>query len=50
MPRAACAGMAEGRRISPVEDREEGMREFYVWDPGGNVLRFGVPVAAPGAA
>ena len=32
---------AEGGRISPVQTREWGMREFYVWDPAGNLLRFG---------
>ncbi|MBB6310107.1 VOC family protein [Xanthobacter tagetidis] len=41
---AAMAGAAEGGRISEVQDREWGMREFYVWDPDGNLLRFGVPV------
>ena len=34
------------RRISEVTDREWGMREFYVWDPDGNLLKFGVPVRA----
>ncbi len=47
---AEFAGAAEGGRISPVADREWGMREFYVWDPDGNLLRFGVPVAAAEAA
>ncbi|MBA4802053.1 MAG: VOC family protein [Euryhalocaulis sp.] len=29
-------------RISPVpQDFDYGMREFYVWDPAGNLLRFG---------
>jgi uncharacterized glyoxalase superfamily protein PhnB len=43
---------AEGGRISPVADREWGMREFYVWDPDGNLLKFGVPArsAAEGTA
>ncbi len=36
----------EGGRISEVADRAWGMREFYVWDPDGNLLRFGAPVAA----
>jgi catechol 2,3-dioxygenase-like lactoylglutathione lyase family enzyme len=34
---------AEGGRISPVAEREWGMREFYIWDPDGNLLRSGVP-------
>ena len=28
-------------RITAPEDREWGMREFYVWDPDGNLLKFG---------
>ncbi len=28
-------------RIIAPEDREWGMREFYVWDPDGNLLKFG---------
>ncbi len=40
---AEMAGAAEGGRISEVADRDWGMREFYVWDPDGNLLRFGVP-------
>ncbi|MFS8038544.1 bleomycin resistance protein [Xanthobacter sp. AM11] len=47
---AEMAGAAEGGRISAIEDRSWGMREFHVWDPDGNLLRVGVPVAAPGAA
>ena len=39
--RPQLAKAAEGGRISPVESREWGMREFYVWDPSGNLLRFG---------
>jgi len=35
------SGAADGGRISPVTDRDWGMREFYVWDPDGNLLRFG---------
>ena len=35
---------SEGGRISPVADREWDMREFYIWDPNGNLLRFGQPV------
>jgi catechol 2,3-dioxygenase-like lactoylglutathione lyase family enzyme len=33
----------EGGRIGEVQDRPWGMREFYVWDPDGNLLKFGVP-------
>ena len=40
---AEMAGAAEGGRISPIADRDWGMSEFYVWDPDGNLLRFGVP-------
>jgi len=36
---------ADGGRISAPRDREWGMREFYVWDPDGNLLRFGQPRA-----
>ncbi len=39
----------EGGRISAVTDRDWGMREFYVWDPDGNLLKFGVPAAAMAA-
>jgi catechol 2,3-dioxygenase-like lactoylglutathione lyase family enzyme len=31
----------EGGRISEVRDRPWNMREFHVWDPNGNLLRFG---------
>jgi len=44
---AELAGAAEGGRISEVADRDWGMREFYVWDPDGNLLRFGVPAGPP---
>ena len=30
-------------RISAPEARPWGMTEFYVWDPSGNLLRFGQP-------
>jgi hypothetical protein len=30
----------------PPEDRAWGMREFYVMDPSGNLLRFGQLIAA----
>jgi catechol 2,3-dioxygenase-like lactoylglutathione lyase family enzyme len=42
------AAANDGGRLSAVADREWGMREFYVWDPDGNLLKFGVP--APAAA
>jgi catechol 2,3-dioxygenase-like lactoylglutathione lyase family enzyme len=38
---ASLVDSASGARISPVTDRAWGMREFYVWDPDGNLLRFG---------
>lgn len=28
-------------KISPMEVRPWGMEEFYVWDPHGNLLKFG---------
>jgi uncharacterized glyoxalase superfamily protein PhnB len=46
---AAMAQAKEGGRISPVENRAWGMREFYVWDPEGNLLKFGVPAQAQAA-
>jgi catechol 2,3-dioxygenase-like lactoylglutathione lyase family enzyme len=30
-----------GGKVTPPEDRPWGMREFYVMDPNGNLLRFG---------
>jgi catechol 2,3-dioxygenase-like lactoylglutathione lyase family enzyme len=42
---SGLGGPAEGGRISPVQTREWGMREFYVWDLAGNLLRFGEPDA-----
>jgi catechol 2,3-dioxygenase-like lactoylglutathione lyase family enzyme len=35
-------------RISAPEARPWGMTEFYVWDPSGNLLRFGQPTADRG--
>jgi uncharacterized glyoxalase superfamily protein PhnB len=46
---AAMAKANEGGRISAVENRAWGMREFYVWDPDGNLLKFGVPAPAQAA-
>ncbi|MFI5011844.1 MAG: bleomycin resistance protein [Hyphomicrobiales bacterium] len=39
--RATMLKASEGGRISEIEDRTWKMREFYVWDPNGNLLRFG---------
>ena len=47
---AAFGAIGDGGRISPVMDREWGMREFTVHDPYGNLLKFGCPVAAAAAA
>lgn len=49
--RVRAAGLSTpGRPESPVEDgpvdQAWGMREFYVRDPDGNVLRFGSPLAS----
>ncbi len=35
-----------GGKILPPEDRAWGMREFYVMDPNGNLLRFGQLILA----
>ena len=43
---ATLAGANDGGRLSEVADRAWGMREFYVWDPDGNLLKFGVPTPA----
>ena len=32
---------SDGGRITAPQNRDWGMREFYVWDPDGNLLRFG---------
>jgi uncharacterized glyoxalase superfamily protein PhnB len=45
---ATFAGAAEGGRIAPPQDCDWGMREFYIWDPNGNLLKFGQPVAGGG--
>jgi len=47
--RATMGRAKEGGRISAVENRAWGMREFYVWDPDGNLLKFGVPAPAQAA-
>jgi catechol 2,3-dioxygenase-like lactoylglutathione lyase family enzyme len=38
---------AAGGSITAPRDREWGMREFYVRDPDGNLLRFGRPATGP---
>ena len=38
--------VSDGGRISTVESQPWGIREFNVWDPNGNLLRFGARVAA----
>jgi catechol 2,3-dioxygenase-like lactoylglutathione lyase family enzyme len=43
---ATLAGANDGGRLSEVADRAWGMREFYVTDPDGNLLKFGVPASA----
>ena len=40
------ASASRGGRVSEVQDREWGTREFCVWDPAGNLLRFGEPHTA----
>src|SRR5580765_7269010 len=35
---------ARGLRLDPPQDRDWGMREFYVIDPHGNLLKFGEPL------
>jgi catechol 2,3-dioxygenase-like lactoylglutathione lyase family enzyme len=42
----ASFGTPKGGKIMPPEDRAWGMREFYVMDPSGNLLRFGQLIAA----
>jgi len=43
---AILAAANDGGRLSEVADRAWGMREFYVTDPDGNLLKFGVPTPA----
>ena len=35
---------ARGLQLAPPQDREWGMRELYVIDPHGNLLKFGEPL------
>jgi catechol 2,3-dioxygenase-like lactoylglutathione lyase family enzyme len=44
---AEMQGAAENGDITSPADRAWGMREFYVRDPDGNLLRFGRPSAGP---
>jgi catechol 2,3-dioxygenase-like lactoylglutathione lyase family enzyme len=44
---AEMAGASEGGSVTVPRDREWGMREFYVRDPDGNLLRFGRPATGP---
>jgi catechol 2,3-dioxygenase-like lactoylglutathione lyase family enzyme len=37
----AMARAAEGGRMQDPQDTAWGMREFYIWDPDGNLLKFG---------
>ncbi|MGQ0446346.1 MAG: bleomycin resistance protein [Beijerinckiaceae bacterium] len=32
---------SDGGKVSELQSREWGMREFCIWDPWGNLLRFG---------
>jgi len=34
----------DGERISDFQTRPWGMKEFYVWDPHGNLLKFGMSI------
>jgi uncharacterized glyoxalase superfamily protein PhnB len=43
------ATASDGGRVIPPEDKAWGMREFYVIDPDGNLLRFGQPAGAAAA-
>ncbi len=43
---AMLAGANEGGTLSEPADRQWGMREFYVTDPDGNLLKFGVPASS----
>lgn len=46
---ALCArwrSRSPGARMTQPEDKDWGMREFYVFDPSGNLLRVGQPVRA----
>jgi uncharacterized glyoxalase superfamily protein PhnB len=38
---ASMHNVVAGGRIQAPQDTAWGMREFYVWDPDGNLLKFG---------
>jgi catechol 2,3-dioxygenase-like lactoylglutathione lyase family enzyme len=38
----------EGGRLQEPQDTVWGMREFYIWDPDGNLLKFGQDMKAQG--
>ena len=42
---AAMQRAADGGRIQMPQDTAWGMREFYIWDPDGNLLKFGQDLA-----
>lgn len=39
--------LAKGLNVQPPTERDWGMKELYVIDPHGNLLRFGQPTPAP---
>jgi hypothetical protein len=39
----SMASAKDGGRISDIKERAWGLREFYIWDLAGNLLKFGVP-------
>lgn len=41
---AEWRGISEETRMTAPTTFDYGMREFHVWDPSGNLLRFGEPV------
>jgi uncharacterized glyoxalase superfamily protein PhnB len=43
---AAMRRADEGGRIQTPQDTAWGMREFYIWDPDGNLLKFGQDISA----
>ncbi|MEO0981135.1 MAG: VOC family protein [Pseudomonadota bacterium] len=43
---ARAPGFHPGRLSDPPRDFEHGMREFFVWDPAGNLIQFGADLSA----
>ena len=46
--RVAALGLSENTgwpRFAPAQDRPWGMREAYIWDPDGNLIRAGQEIA-----